>query len=106
MSIAGRCIAVSTASGMFVGPGMHRNSRPLATLMRVRSPSWVCSAACEDLVKGRLTSSDAVGSARGQLDPERAAAAQLGLETHTPAHPLGGLLHDGEADSSALVVRA
>src|SRR5262245_53343065 len=33
MSMAGRCIAASTASGMFVGPGMLRNSRPLETVM-------------------------------------------------------------------------
>src|SRR6188474_2336661 len=33
MSMAGRCIAASTASGTFVGPGILRNSRPLATLM-------------------------------------------------------------------------
>src|SRR5258706_6053446 len=38
MSIAGRCIAASTASGMLVGPGMQRNSRPLATVMLVLSP--------------------------------------------------------------------
>src|SRR5215470_12536870 len=33
MSMAGRCIAASTASGMFVGPGMLRNWRPLETVM-------------------------------------------------------------------------
>src|SRR5215475_1285210 len=33
MSVAGRCMAASTASGMLVGPGMARNSRPLATLI-------------------------------------------------------------------------
>src|SRR5256712_4940961 len=33
MSMAGRCIAASTASGMFVGPGILRNSRPLETVM-------------------------------------------------------------------------
>src|SRR3989475_90651 len=31
--MAGRCIAASTASGMFVGPGILRNSRPLETVM-------------------------------------------------------------------------
>src|SRR5262245_30686162 len=107
MSIAGRCIAASTASGMFVGPGMHRNSRPLATLMRVGSPPEYRNAGCEDLVNSGLTSSSAVGFDRpGQLDPERAAVAQLGLKSHASAHPLGGLLHDGEADSSTLVARA
>src|SRR5438093_9810272 len=38
MSIAGRCMAASTASGMLVGPGMQRNSRPLATVMPVLLP--------------------------------------------------------------------
>src|SRR5438094_7008128 len=38
MSIAGRCMAASTASGMLVGPGMQRNSRPLATVMLVLLP--------------------------------------------------------------------
>src|SRR6516162_3804515 len=33
MSMAGRCIAASTVSGMFVGPGMLRNWRPLETVM-------------------------------------------------------------------------
>src|SRR5438105_3325562 len=37
MSMAGRCIAASTASGMFVGPGMLRNSRPLETVMVIDS---------------------------------------------------------------------
>src|SRR6185436_99275 len=36
MSMAGRCMAASTASGMFVGPGMARNSRPLATVIARR----------------------------------------------------------------------
>src|SRR5262249_34585242 len=35
MSMAGRCIAASTASGMFVGPGMLRSSRPRLTVMVV-----------------------------------------------------------------------
>src|ERR1043166_1714252 len=35
MSMAGRCIAASTASGMFVGPGMLRISRPPLTVMVV-----------------------------------------------------------------------
>src|SRR5262245_51395165 len=38
MSMAGRCMAARTASGMFVGPGMFSNSRPLATLMGASSP--------------------------------------------------------------------
>src|SRR5215469_6372867 len=33
MSSAGRCIACSTASGIVVGPGMARNSRPARTVM-------------------------------------------------------------------------
>src|SRR4051812_47815846 len=33
MSSAGRCIACSTASGMLVGPGIARNSRPARTTM-------------------------------------------------------------------------
>src|SRR4051812_38531384 len=33
MSIAGRCIACSTASGIVVGPGMARNSRPARTVI-------------------------------------------------------------------------
>src|SRR5919198_918139 len=37
MSMAGRCIAASTASGMFVGPGMLRNCRPLETVMALDS---------------------------------------------------------------------
>src|SRR4029453_1985057 len=33
MSVAGRCMAARTASGTLVGPGILRNSRPLATVM-------------------------------------------------------------------------
>src|ERR1700726_1974466 len=33
MSSAGRCIARSTSSGMVVGPGMARNSRPARTVI-------------------------------------------------------------------------
>src|SRR5947209_2541395 len=33
MSSAGRCIACSTASGILVGPGIARNSRPARTTM-------------------------------------------------------------------------
>src|ERR1700721_2755494 len=33
MSIAGRCIARSTSSGMVVGPGRARNSRPARTVI-------------------------------------------------------------------------
>src|SRR5262245_28684938 len=33
MSSAGRCIACSTSSGMVVGPGMARNSRPARTVI-------------------------------------------------------------------------
>src|SRR6187431_344633 len=44
MSTAGRCMAASTASGMTVGPGMARNSRPAATdiggPVAVRGPMW------------------------------------------------------------------
>src|ERR1700757_1454929 len=35
MSIAGRCIALSTSSGIVVGPGMARNSRPARTVIAV-----------------------------------------------------------------------
>src|SRR5262245_43731426 len=35
MSSAGRCIARSTSSGMLVGPGMARNSRPARTVIVV-----------------------------------------------------------------------
>src|SRR5215831_614121 len=40
MSSAGRCIARSTSSGMVVGPGMARNSRPARTVMRGFPYSW------------------------------------------------------------------
>src|SRR5215470_11917859 len=36
MSMAGRCMALRTSSGMVVGPGMLRNSRPLRTAMLFR----------------------------------------------------------------------
>src|SRR5262245_16614333 len=36
MSTAGRCMAASTASGMTVGPGIARNSRPADRGMRIR----------------------------------------------------------------------
>src|SRR3954451_8740732 len=35
MSTAGFCIAASTKSGMLVGPGIDRNSRPAATLIEI-----------------------------------------------------------------------
>src|ERR1700758_2423757 len=35
MSSAGRCIACSTESGIVVGPGMARNSRPARTVIAV-----------------------------------------------------------------------
>src|ERR1700694_1146683 len=41
MSSAGRCIARSTSSGMVVGPGIARNSRPERTTI-VFIPFWVC----------------------------------------------------------------
>src|SRR4051812_49537335 len=37
MSSAGRCIACSTSSGMLVGPGIARNSRPARTTIVVVS---------------------------------------------------------------------
>src|SRR3954447_12323764 len=42
MSIAGRCIARSTSSGIVVGPGMARNSRPARTVI-VGFPCWAAS---------------------------------------------------------------
>src|SRR5437773_9260730 len=39
MSKAGRCIACNTWSGMVVGPGMARNSRPARTTIVV-FPCW------------------------------------------------------------------
>src|SRR5215510_6605410 len=51
MSMAGRCIAASTASGMFVGPGMLRNSRPLETVMAsILSP---CRSQCWPIDESR-----------------------------------------------------
>src|SRR5215813_2688652 len=37
MSTAGRCMAASTASGITVGPGIARNSRPADRGMRIRA---------------------------------------------------------------------
>src|SRR5262245_36952424 len=62
MSMAGRCMAASTASGMVVGPGMERNSRPLATVMLVGSPSKRMSVDPEHRVNGRPASSGANSS--------------------------------------------
>src|SRR3954463_9761400 len=49
MSIAGRCIARSTSSGILVGPGMARNSRPARTVIAVgpcclRTGWWVADS--------------------------------------------------------------
>src|SRR5713226_10326946 len=60
MSSAGRCIARSTSSGMVVGPGIARNSRPARTVIVVL-PCW-----CDGLLRGSTrTRTEGVGSARG-----------------------------------------
>src|SRR4051794_29289693 len=50
MSSAGRCIACSTSSGMLVGPGIARNSRPARTTI-AGFPCWrdgTCRAVAAD----------------------------------------------------------
>src|SRR5262245_5961037 len=74
MSMAGRCMAASTASGTLVGPGMFRNSRPLATLMDAWSPYdnvWNTCATSTILPAGRGKVKSAILRAReGQIrDP-------------------------------------
>src|SRR5215203_1626457 len=47
MSTAGRCIARSTSSGIVVGPGIARNSRPARTVICHCPPKFpACTLAC------------------------------------------------------------
>src|SRR5215212_367886 len=58
MSSAGRCIARSTSSGMVVGPGIARNSRPARTVIVVFLVANAGGRDAEDNERFRLEHDD------------------------------------------------
>src|SRR5579863_296802 len=90
MSSAGRCIACSTSSGIVVGPGIARNSRPARTTMVAVPCWWTAMLAWPGAKSKRIGGMRGIG--RGRLSSGLAAAGGFGLVDRTePARALADL---------------